>query len=87
MDADQVLLVIGEDFDLSGESRSRSDIALPPSQSELAQAIFATGKPVTVILVTGRPLALEDEVAAADAVLNTWMLGVEAGNASVVAVF
>ncbi|WP_273240501.1 glycoside hydrolase family 3 N-terminal domain-containing protein [Hyphomonas atlantica corrig.] len=81
MDADQVLLVIGEDFDLSGEARSRSDIALPPSQSELAQAIFATGKPVTVILVTGRPLAIEDEVAAADAVLNTWMLGVEAGNA------
>lgn len=81
MDADQVLLVIGEDFDLSGEARSRSDISLPPSQSKLAQAIFATGKPVTVILVTGRPLAIEDEVAAADAVLNTWMLGVEAGNA------
>jgi len=81
LDADRVLLVIGEDFDLSGEARSRSDIRLPLNQSELAKAIFATGKPVTVILVAGRPLAIEDEVAAADAVLNTWMLGIEAGNA------
>ena len=79
--ADRVLLVVGEDFDLSGEARSRSDIRLPLNQSELAKAIFATGKPVTVILVAGRPLAIEDEVAAADAVLNTWMLGIEAGNA------
>lgn len=81
LDADRVLLVIGEDFDLSGEARSRSDIRLPLNQSELAKVIFATGKPVTVILVAGRPLAIEDEVAAADAVLNTWMLGIEAGNA------
>lgn len=79
--ADRVLLVVGEDFDLSGEARSRSDIRLPLNQSELAKAIFATGKPVTIILVAGRPLAIEEEVAAADAVLNTWMLGIEAGNA------
>lgn len=79
--ADRVLLVVGEDFDLSGEARSRSDIRLPHNQSELAKAIFATGKRVTIILVAGRPLAIEDEVAAADAVLNTWMLGIEAGNA------
>lgn len=79
--ADRVLLVIGEDYDLSGEARSRSDLALPASQQALAEAIFATGKPVTVILVTGRPVAIEDIAERADAVLNTWMLGIEAGNA------
>jgi len=79
--ADHILLVIGEDFDLSGEARSRSDIALPQNQSALAAAMFEIGKPVTIILVTGRPLAMEQEVGAADAVLNTWMLGIEAGNA------
>ena len=79
--ADRVLLVIGEDYDLSGEARSRSDLSLPASQIALADAVFATGKPVTVILVTGRPVAIETIAARADAVLNTWMLGVEAGNA------
>lgn len=80
-EADHILLVIGEDFDLSGEARSRSDISLPGPQADLAAAILETGKPVTIILVTGRPLAIEQETNAADAVLNTWMLGVEAGNA------
>ena len=79
--ADRILLIIGEDYDLSGEARSRSDLELPESQKALANAIFETGKPVTIILVTGRPLAIEDIAARADAVLNTWMLGVEAGNA------
>ncbi|MCA8903162.1 MAG: glycoside hydrolase family 3 C-terminal domain-containing protein [Hyphomonas sp.] len=79
--ADRVLLVIGEDYDLSGEARSRSDLALPASQIALAEAVFATGKPVTVILLTGRPVAIESIAQRADAVLNAWMLGVEAGNA------
>lgn len=79
--ADRILLVIGEDYDLSGEARSRSDLELPESQKALADAILATGKPVTVLLVTGRAVAIEDIANRADAVLNTWMLGVEAGNA------
>jgi len=79
--SDVTLLVIGEDFDLSGEARSRSDISLPASQKALAEAVFATGKPVIVILVTGRPLAIPELDQKADAVLNTWMLGVEAGPA------
>ncbi|MEM9572838.1 MAG: glycoside hydrolase family 3 N-terminal domain-containing protein [Pseudomonadota bacterium] len=79
--ADHVLLVIGEDFDLSGEARSRSDISMPESQKVLAEAIFATDTPVTVILVTGRPLAIPSVAENADAILNTWMLGVEAGPA------
>jgi beta-glucosidase len=79
--SDRVLLVIGEDYDLTGEARSRSDLELPTSQRVLADAIFATGKPVTIILVTGRPVAIEDISGRADAIVNTWMLGVEAGNA------
>jgi len=79
--ADRILLVIGENYDLSGEARSRSDLELPQDQLDLAEAAFATGKPVTVILVTGRPVAIESIADKADAVLNTWMLGVEAGNA------
>ena len=79
--ADVVVLVIGEDFDLSGEARSRSDISLPSSQKALADAVFAVGKPVIVVLVTGRPLAIPEIDAEASAILNTWMLGVEAGPA------
>lgn len=79
--ADRVVLVIGEDYDLSGEARSRSDLFMPASQRALSEAIFATGKPVIVILVTGRPLAIPDLAERADAILNTWMLGVEAGPA------
>ncbi len=79
--SDRVLLVIGENFDWSGEARSRSSVYLPDSQRALASAIFETGKPVTVILVTGRPLAIPEIAERADAILNTWMLGVEAGPA------
>lgn len=80
-DADRILLVIGEHYDWSGEARSRTDLELPPNQQALADAAFATGKPVTVILVTGRAMAIPDLHEKADAVLNVWMGGVEAGNA------
>lgn len=79
--ADVVIMVTGEDFDLSGEARSRSDISLPASQKAMADAIFATGKPVVTVLVTGRPMAIPDLAEKSDALLNTWMLGVEAGPA------
>lgn len=79
--ADRVVLVVGENFDMSGEARSRSDLFLPDSQRALASAILDTGQPVSVVLVTGRPLAIPDIAARADAVLNAWMLGVEAGPA------
>ena len=80
-ESDLTILVIGEDFDLSGEARSRADISLPESQKVLAEAIFDTGKPVIVVLVTGRTLALDGTLDRAGAVLNSWMLGVEAGPA------
>ncbi|HEU4600856.1 MAG TPA: beta-glucosidase BglX [Steroidobacteraceae bacterium] len=79
--ADAVVLVIGEGFDLSGEARSRADIGLPASQVELAVRILATGTPTVIVLSNGRPLALPPFVANAPALLETWMLGVEAGPA------
>lgn len=85
--ADVVLLVIGEHFDLSGEARSRADITLPKSQDALARAIIETGKPVVVLLANGRPLAMPWLAQNAPAILETWMLGVEAGHAVADAVF
>jgi beta-glucosidase len=79
--ADVTVLVIGEDYDLSGESRSRSSLDLPPSQLELAQRVLAVGKPVVVVLANGRPLAIPLLADKAPAILETWMLGSEAGNA------
>jgi beta-glucosidase len=79
--ADVTILVIGEDYDMSGESRSRSDLDLPPSQLELARQVLATGKPVVVVLANGRPLAMSWLADKAPAILESWMLGVEAGNA------
>ncbi len=85
--ADAALLVIGEHYDLSGEARSRSSIALPASQLALAQRVLETGKPVVVLLVNGRPLAIPWIVQNSRSVLETWMLGVEAGNAVADVVF
>ena len=79
--ADLVVLAIGEDFDWSGEARSRSSIELPGRQRELLEAIEATGKPLVVVLMGGRPMAIPEVDEAADAVLATWLLGVEAGPA------
>ena len=81
--ADVVLLVIGEDFDHSAEARSRSEITLPGVQSQLAEAVLATGKPVVVVLMNGRPIALADILGKARAALETWFLGVESGPAIV----
>lgn len=79
--ADATVLVIGEHFDLSGEARSRADIEIPASQLELARQVFAIGKPVVVVLANGRPLAMQWLADAAPAILETWMLGNEAGPA------
>jgi beta-glucosidase len=79
--ADVTILMIGEDFDLSGEARSRSSLELPPSQMELARRILTLGKPVVVVLANGRPLAIPELAETAPAIVESWMLGVEAGNA------
>jgi beta-glucosidase len=79
--ADIVLLVVGEDFDFSGEARSRSDLTLPGAQQALADAVLDTGTPVAVVLMNGRPLAIDRLAERAPAILETWFLGVEAGPA------
>lgn len=79
--AGEVILVIGEDFDLSGEARSRSSVELPAGQKALADAVLAARPDAVVLLVTGRAMAIPDVAEKADAVLLTWMLGVEAGPA------
>lgn len=79
--ADVVLLAIGEDFDLSGEARSRSAIDLPGNQRALLDAVKATGKPLVVILSGGRPLALDDALDGVPAVLQGWFLGLQGGPA------
>jgi len=79
--ADVTILMVGEDYDLSGEARSRSTLELPPSQLELARQVLATGKPVVILLANGRPLALTELSEKAPAILETWMLGIESGDA------
>ena len=73
--ADKVLMVIGEDWDWSGEAASRTDIGVPGIQSELLKMIASAGKPVAVVLLNGRPLVLEEESKAADAILEAWCPG------------
>ncbi|MEN7550982.1 glycoside hydrolase family 3 N-terminal domain-containing protein [Rapidithrix thailandica] len=79
--SDVVVLVLGEAWDMSGEAASRSDITLPGVQTDLLQALQQTGKPLIVVLMNGRPLALEKEVSLANAMLETWFLGTTAGDA------
>lgn len=86
-EADMVVVALGEDYDWSGEARSRSTIELPGHQNDLFAALRVTGKPIVVVLVGGRPLAIPEIAEGADAVLATWLLGVEAGPAIVDALF
>jgi len=79
--ADVVVLAIGESQDMSGESQSRTDIIVPQAQQALAEAVCGLGKPVVVVLKNGRALALRGAVRDAAAILVTWYLGSESGNA------
>ncbi len=79
--ADVVILVTGEDYNMSGEARSRSDIGLPSPQKVLAKAVLATGKPVVTVLMTGRPLDISPLDSGDSSILLAWFPGVEAGPA------
>jgi len=79
--ADVVILAIGEGQNMSGEAQSRTEIVVPEPQQALAEAVAATGKPMVVVLKHGRALALIGAVANAQAILATWFLGTETGNA------
>ena len=79
--ADVVIIDVGEKRDMSGEAKSRSNIHLPGVQEELIKAIQATGKPVIVMISAGRPLIFNWTADNVPAILYTWWLGTEAGNA------
>jgi beta-glucosidase len=79
-ESEVVVLVLGEGSWMSGEAASRSSIDLPGAQTELAKAVLATGKPVVVVLMNGRPLTIGWLDEAAAAILEAWFPGVEAGN-------
>ncbi|MCR5560386.1 MAG: beta-glucosidase BglX [Bacteroidales bacterium] len=79
--SDVVIACVGEVPNLNGEGSSRVDISLPDAQQELLKALKATGKPVVMVLVTGRPLTLVWEDKAMDAILNVWSPGTEGGHA------
>jgi len=81
MQADVVVMAMGERFDMTGEAKSRSNIHLPGVQEELIKAIVATGKPVVVLLYAGRPMVFDWTADHAPAILYAWWLGNQAGNA------
>lgn len=81
MQAEVVIMSMGEARDMSGEAKSRSNIHLPGVQEELIRAIHATGKPVIVMINAGRPLVFNWTADNVPAILYNWWLGTEAGNA------
>ncbi len=81
--ADVALLFVGEDAILSGEAHCRADISLPGAQEALIEAVAATGTPVVLVIMAGRPLALESVTGFVDAVLYMWHPGCMGGPAIV----
>ena len=79
--ADAVVACVGEIPGMNGEGASRTDITLPDTQVEMLKALKATGKPLVVVLVSGRPMDLTAVEPLADAILNVWSPGSEGGHA------
>lgn len=80
-DADVVVAAVGESRGMSHESSSRTDLNIPENQRALIRALKATGKPLVLVLMNGRPLSILEEKEQADAILETWFSGTEGGNA------
>ena len=80
-EADAVVLVVGEHQEQSAEANNRAFIGLPGAQEGLVRAVRATGKPIVVVLMAGRPLAISSFADSVPAILNAWYLGTEMGNA------
>lgn len=79
--AQLAILVLGEAADMSGEAASRAFLGLPGVQEQLLEKVAATGTPVVLVLMSGRPLILEWAAEHVPAILETWFLGVETGHA------
>lgn len=79
--SDIVIAVVGEKALMSGESRSRAYLGLPGVQQEMLDTLKSAGKPIITILMNGRPMVLSKTAPVSDAILETWFLGTQAGNA------
>lgn len=79
--ADVIVAALGESSEMSGESSSRTSLDIPDVQRTLLKELLKTGKPVVLVLFTGRPLTLEWEQAHVPAILNVWFGGSEAAYA------
>jgi beta-glucosidase len=79
--SDVAILVLGEAQTMSGERASRATLNLPGRQQELLEAAVATGKPVVLVLINGRPLDITWASEHVPAILEAWYPGTEAGNA------
>ncbi|PWS27045.1 beta-glucosidase BglX [Pedobacter yonginense] len=79
--ADKIVLVLGEASEMTGECSSRTDIRFPGNQLSLLREMKKLGKPIAVVLFTGRPLDLTNMIDYPDALLNVWFPGIEAGHA------
>ena len=79
--ADVIVLAIGESQKMSGEAQSRTEIVVPAPQMALVDAMAALNKPMVILLRNGRALALEGNVKNAQAIVVTWFLGEQMGNA------
>lgn len=82
-----IIAALGESAEMSGEASSRSDIGIPKVQQQLLKELIKTGKPVVLLLFTGRPLTITWEDKNVPAILNVWFAGSEAGNAIADVVF
>ncbi len=85
--SDIVVAVVGEATEMSGEAASRTDITIPDSQKKLIRELANTGKPVVLLLMSGRPLDISEEMQFPVSILQIWHPGVEAGNAVADVVF
>ncbi len=79
--ADVIVAAVGEAAEMSGEASSRTNLEIPEIQKDLIRALLKTGKPVVLVLFTGRPLVLKWEEENVPAILNVWFGGSEAGDA------
>jgi beta-glucosidase len=85
--ADVLVVALGEAFGMSGEAASRSNIGLPDNQVALLKALKATGKPIVLVLMNGRPLALQWEHDNVAAIVDAWFPGTMGGEAIVNVLF
>lgn len=85
--ADTVVMALGESSEMSGEAGSRAFLGLPGNQEQLLEAIVATGKPIVLVVFSGRPLVLDWAAGHIAAIVEAWFPGTEAGNAIAAVLF